>query len=120
LNFGHTIGHAIESATNYKSYLHGEAVSIGMVCAAKIALELELLDKMWVRRIEKILIRAGLPIKHNLEVDKITEKFVFDKKIQDSKIRFVLPNGRPGRTVIKDAVPEDIIKKVLEEQRETI
>ncbi len=120
LNFGHTIGHAIESATNYRVYLHGEAVSIGMVCAAKIALELELLDKMWVRRIEKILIRAGLPIKHSIDVDKIIEQLVFDKKVQDGKVRFVLPNGRPGRTVIKDDVPEDIIRKVLEGQKESI
>ncbi|MFH0947577.1 MAG: 3-dehydroquinate synthase [Elusimicrobiota bacterium] len=118
LNFGHTIGHAIESATNYKTYLHGEAVSIGMVCASKIAFELELLDKMWVRRIEEILVRSGLPIKHNLPVDKIIEKLFFDKKVLDGKVRFVLPDICPGRTVIKNDVPEDVIKKVLEEQKE--
>ena len=120
LNFGHTIGHAIESATNYKTYLHGEAVSIGMVCAAKISSELELLDEMWTRRIEKILMRAGLPVKHNLPVDKIIEKMSFDKKVLDGRVRFILPNGRPGRTVMKDDVPEEIIRKVLEEQKQTI
>jgi len=120
LNFGHTIGHAIEAVTNYKTYLHGEAVSIGMVSAAKIAFEIGLLDEMWMRRIEKILTRAGLPIKHSLSVNKIMENLIFDKKVADGKIRFVLPNGRPGRTIIKDDIPDEIIKKVLEEQREVI
>ncbi|MEW6556571.1 MAG: 3-dehydroquinate synthase [Elusimicrobiota bacterium] len=117
LNFGHTIGHAIESATNYKTYLHGEAVAIGMVCATKIALELKLFDEMWARRVERILIRTGLPVKHSLEVEKVIEKLSFDKKVQDGKVRFVLPNGRPGKTIIKDDVPIDIIKKVLTEQK---
>ncbi|MBN1383663.1 MAG: 3-dehydroquinate synthase [Elusimicrobia bacterium] len=118
LNFGHTIGHAIESATNYKTYLHGEAISIGMVCAAKISKELNLLNDMWVRRIEKILVRSGLPVKHNLKVDKIIKNLIFDKKVLDGKVRFVLTNGRPGRTVIRDDVPEEVIKKVLEGQKE--
>lgn len=120
LNFGHTIGHAIESATNYKTYLHGEAISIGMVCAAKISKELDLLNEMWTRRIEKILTRAGLPTKHSLDIDKIVKKLAFDKKVSEGKVRFVLTNGRPGRTVIKDDVPEEIIKKVLEMQKQNI
>ncbi|MDD5687932.1 MAG: 3-dehydroquinate synthase [Elusimicrobia bacterium] len=117
LNFGHTIGHAIEAATNYQEYLHGEAVSIGMVCAAKIAKEISLLNDMWTHRIEKILTRAGLPVTHSLNTDKIIEKLIYDKKVLDKKVRFVLPDGRPGRTVLKDDIPDEIIKKVLEEQK---
>ncbi|MFH1540394.1 MAG: 3-dehydroquinate synthase [Elusimicrobiota bacterium] len=117
LNFGHTIGHAIESATNYKTYLHGEAISIGMVCASKIALELGLFSKTLVDRVEKILVESGLPIKHNLQVNKIIEKMAFDKKILKNKIRFVLSNGCLGKIVIKNDVPDEVIRKVLEEQK---
>jgi 3-dehydroquinate synthase len=118
LNFGHTIGHAIEAACNYKTYLHGEAVSIGMVCATRIAREMKLLNEMWAHRIDRLLVRAGLPTKHNLDIDKIVEKLIYDKKVEDGKIRFVLPNGRPGRTVIKDNVSEELIRKVLKDQKE--
>ncbi|HAM38810.1 MAG: 3-dehydroquinate synthase [Elusimicrobia bacterium RIFOXYC2_FULL_34_12] len=117
LNYGHTIGHAIEAATNYKTYLHGEAVSIGMVCIAKIAKELKLLNSMWTHRIERILTRAELPITHKVSTNKIIEKLIFDKKVLNGKVRFVLTDGRPGRTVIKDDVPEALIRKVLEEQK---
>jgi len=61
LNFGHTFGHAIEAATDYRRYLHGEAVALGMVMAADFSRELGLIDATAKQRIDGLLKRAGLP-----------------------------------------------------------
>ena len=112
LNFGHTIGHAVESASKY-AYRHGEAVSIGMVCANDISVRLGLMGKSVGARIENVLIRIGLPVRiknHNL--DKIMQFLRKDKKSVNGRNRFVLATGI-GRTKIVQNVPERIIRDVV-------
>lgn len=112
LNFGHTIGHAIESASKY-SYRHGESVSLGMVCANDIAVKLGLLDKNVSARIESVLIKAGLPVRiKNHNIDDIMTFFWRDKKFVNGKNRFILV-PRIGKTKIVEDIPVRIIKDVI-------
>ena len=115
LNYGHTVGHALESMTRYRAYNHGEAVSIGMVAAAKIAEITGLLEKPAVTRIKDLLDRIGLPIEiEKLSADKIVKALSIDKKVRGGRIQFVLPD-KLGHVQIKDDVPEEIVSQVLRE-----
>lgn len=115
LNFGHTVGHAIEAVTAYKKYLHGEAISIGMACAARIALKLGMLDKETLFRIENLLCRAGLPVKaEKLNEDQVIKHLSLDKKVKSGKLHFVMPH-EIGRVTISEEVPESLIRNVLKE-----
>jgi len=108
LNFGHTVGHAIETLTKYKAYNHGEAVSIGMVAAAQIA-------QKAVDRITNLLESLGLPTGvDNIPVERVIKAMAIDKKVRGGKLRFVLPE-KIGKVVIKDDVPLKTIKQVLRE-----
>jgi 3-dehydroquinate synthase len=112
LNFGHTIGHAIESIMNFKM-LHGECVSLGMVGALKIAQSLEMLDKSVVENVERLLERVGLPIRfEGIDVDKVYNQMFYDKKVQDNKLMFVLPR-KIGEVVLINVEDEDIIKQAI-------
>lgn len=114
LNYGHTIGHAIESASGYsKNYTHGKAVSIGMVAANTIALELGLITEAQCLRIKSLLIKAGLPVSaKGLNPSKIYAAHLYDKKFQRGKNRFVLPL-RIGKVKICEGIPEAIIKRAI-------
>ncbi|MGR3317513.1 MAG: 3-dehydroquinate synthase [Candidatus Anammoxibacter sp.] len=113
LNYGHTIGHAIESLTGYRQYRHGEAVGIGMVCAGKIAKEMGLVDDSTINRQMCLLEQMGLSITvPDIDTTQIVEKLYQDKKTIAGRLRFVLP-VQIGEVVISDKVPEDIIYKVL-------
>ena len=93
LNYGHTIGHAIENAAGYSSkYGHGEAVAIGMVCAARISSLLGLIGKSDMIRIESLIKKCGLPVKvSGLKASAIYGPLLRDKKFVRGKNRFVLP-----------------------------
>ena len=94
LNYGHTIGHAIESMTNYSLYLHGEAVSIGMMAAAHISVAKNLLSNDDLMRQETLLKTFNLPTQHqNLSIDKIKNRILSDKKVNRGKINWVLLKG---------------------------
>ena len=114
LNFGHTLGHALEALTDYKKYKHGEAVAIGMVGACRIAEKMGMLKKETRDRIERLIEKAGLPgrIGTELSVDSIVQVLSLDKKVRAGKVRFVLPE-RIGRVVVRDDVPEDIVRDVI-------
>lgn len=101
LNFGHTFAHAIESATHYKTYLHGEAVAIGMVMAAELSQQQNLLTAIDVKRLKDLLVSAKLPITLHTTIDPtILENLMgYDKKNRFGKKRFVLLDGI-GRAVI--------------------
>jgi len=118
LNFGHTIGHAIEAVTEYRKYMHGEAVSLGIVCAARISNKLGLLDGKIVESIENLLIDAGLPVRHSLNTDKVIERLIYDKKVKDGNVRFVLLNGGIGKTIMVGTVSSDLIKDILLEVKQ--
>ncbi|MEM7593682.1 MAG: 3-dehydroquinate synthase [Cyanobacteria bacterium P01_A01_bin.83] len=114
LNYGHTIGHAVESLTNYKQFVHGEAVAIGMVAAGKIALEMGLWTREEAIRQDALIAKAGLPtaIPSELTTEAILETIKSDKKVKAGKVRFILPTEL-GKVTISDRVTPDIITKAL-------
>ncbi len=116
LNFGHTIGHAIEAAACFtKEYSHGEAVSIGMNCASSISYKLGLLKLSDKKRIENLLLRVGLPVSClNLQIRDIMEAQSHDKKFIYGKNRFVLPK-KIGSVVIKEDIPIKLIESILKD-----
>ncbi|MFC1645609.1 3-dehydroquinate synthase [Candidatus Omnitrophota bacterium] len=113
LNFGHTIGHALESAAGYSSYSHGEAISIGMVCAAEIARKLRLIRENELSKIMNLIKLYGLPTRiKGVTLNKIMDSLSRDKKFIKAKNRFVLPLTI-GRVIVKKNIPEAIIKEAI-------
>lgn len=115
LNFGHTIGHAIEAAGRFTAYTHGEAVAMGMLAAAKISFGLGILEEKNVLvRIKKLAENTGLPIKvKGLRVRDIMAALKFDKKFIHNKNRFVLLD-KIGKARVKENIPWEIIRKEIE------
>jgi 3-dehydroquinate synthase len=93
LNFGHTIGHAIETATGYTKYLHGEAVAIGMHVEARLSHALGFLDEGSVGRIKSLLDSCGLPsgMPDGIDFQNLLEAMQLDKKTVSGEMRFILP-----------------------------
>ena len=114
LNYGHTIGHAVESLTHYKQFVHGEAVAIGMVAAGKIALEMGLWTQEEAARQDALIAKAGLPtdIPSKIDIDDILETIKSDKKVKAGKVRFILPTAI-GKVTITDKVTPEIITEAL-------
>ncbi len=114
LNFGHTIGHAIESVYNFK-LLHGECVSIGMVGAFRIAQHLGMIDNMARLKVINILKKINLPYYlEGLNVEKVFHQMFFDKKIYNNILTFVLP-VKLGQVVKYRVEDAELVKKVLNE-----
>lgn len=91
LNLGHTFGHAIESATNYSTWLHGEAVAAGMLLATDMSARLGWVNAADVGRVERILAAFGLPVDvSSLAADTLADKMKIDKKVAAGRIRLVL------------------------------
>ena len=112
LNYGHTIGHAIESISDFK-VRHGEAVAIGMLAAARISNKMDMLDQSEVVRLESVLARAGLPTRiARLRLKRLVQAIKHDKKISRGKIRFVLPKSI-GDVFFTDEVSPSLIERVL-------
>lgn len=112
LNYGHTVGHAIESVSDFKVE-HGEAVTIGMLAAARISNKQGILDNNELSRLKSVIKRAGLPTQMpNLELKKIIQAIEHDKKILRGKIRFVLPKSI-GSVFITDEVSLSLVEEVL-------
>ena len=113
LNYGHTIGHAIEAITGYEQYLHGEAISIGMTAAAFISNRMGLLSKTEVERQQIALENFGLPTSiENLDLNRIKEVLSVDKKTTNGKIRWVLLD-RIGHAVTHSEVPSSVLDESL-------
>ncbi|MDN3510147.1 MAG: 3-dehydroquinate synthase [Candidatus Jettenia sp.] len=112
LNYGHTIGHAIEALTHYKKYRHGEAVAIGMLYAARIAVEMGLTGDTVFERQLSLVKRLGLPLSTGLKPKDIIKTLYLDKKAMSGKLRFILPT-RIGEVIISDQVTEEILSHVL-------
>ncbi|HEU6449174.1 MAG TPA: 3-dehydroquinate synthase [Verrucomicrobiae bacterium] len=116
LNFGHTIGHAIENSIGYGKYLHGEAISIGQVAAAKLSREILGLPQYDVDRIEGLFQRAGLPTRIKLNSsrrEKLFSAMMLDKKVCAGEIKFVLAR-KIGEVEFGQKVPASLIEQVLE------
>jgi 3-dehydroquinate synthase len=115
LNFGHTIGHAIENISGYGKFLHGEAISIGQVAAAKLSARVLGLPMRDVERITRLFERAGLPIRVKLATSRRQKLFAamrLDKKVSGGEIKFVLAK-RMGKVVWGLKVPSETIEAVL-------
>ncbi|MCD6139157.1 MAG: 3-dehydroquinate synthase [Deltaproteobacteria bacterium] len=118
LNFGHTLGHALEAASDYR-LSHGEGVAIGMVGAAGISHKLDYLDQASYKRILNLIRQYGLPtqVPGDLETKKIVGFLASDKKVMDSKLHYVLVK-KIGAPFVTDAVGVDVITDVIEELRQ--
>ena len=113
LNYGHTVGHALEAVTGYSRYLHGEAVSIGMMAAAGIALRLGMIAPELAARQRAILESYGLPVNATgVTADQIVAATRSDKKSRGGAIRWVLLEG-PGRATTRRDVPETVVRESL-------
>ncbi len=114
LNYGHTIGHAIETATGYTRYLHGEAVAVGMCLEAEISNKLRFMDYAEVNRIKSLVELYGLPSKIPQDIDKnnILSSMELDKKAVAGELKFILPE-RIGKVRIHKGISESIIREIL-------
>lgn len=112
LNYGHTVGHAIEAAGGYKAYTHGQAVVIGMVIAARIAYKMGICGKNTVNQQIQVLNSFNLikPLK-KVKIDSIIKRMFSDKKALNGKIRFILTN-KIGRVKLVESIQ---IKRIKEE-----
>jgi 3-dehydroquinate synthase len=112
LNYGHTIGHAIETVSDFK-LKHGEAVAVGMLAAGKISNKLGMLSTRELSRIESIIKKAGLPASApEFGVDQLVDAMRHDKKVLAGKIRFVLL-ASIGKATVIDEVSLSLVEEVL-------
>ncbi len=115
LNYGHTVGHALEAATGYSSLLHGEAVSIGMVAAGKIGLRMGLLDSEALDRYTNVLEQFGLPTSiSDVDHNKVLDAMSLDKKSASGQISWVLLNAI-GDAMTSREVPGELVVSVVKE-----
>ncbi|MEM9949289.1 MAG: 3-dehydroquinate synthase, partial [Cyanobacteria bacterium P01_D01_bin.36] len=116
LNYGHTVGHAVESLTGYSVINHGEAVAIGMVAAAKIAeaMDASAWDAALTQRQQVLLEKTQLPteLPADISIEDILVALRSDKKVKEGKVRFVLPK-KLGGAFVTDQVSDEIARRVL-------
>jgi 3-dehydroquinate synthase len=115
LNFGHTIGHAIETVTDYKKYLHGEAIAIGMCLAAELAVKMKIFTKDSAERIKALVEEYELPstLPKDISVTEVMKALSVDKKAASGRLKFILPEAI-GKVRIEDDIDREMIKEVLE------
>ncbi len=116
LNFGHTVGHALEALTGYRVYRHGEAIAVGMAVASAIAAARGLLKEAERERLVCLLRRAGLPVSSPFKAEDVVRILPRDKKAHRGRPRFVLPLTL-GRVEVFDDVSDDEVVAALEECR---
>lgn len=115
LNYGHTVGHAIENASGYGKLLHGEAVAVGMMAAAGIARRLGMIDQEFVDRQRSVLQQYNLPVTlSGLTAEQMIAATKTDKKSRGGSIRWVLLEG-PGKAVTRNDVPDEVVLEAVEE-----
>jgi 3-dehydroquinate synthase len=113
LNFGHTFGHAIEAASGYGAWLHGEAVAVGMVMAAELSALQGLISKHDVGRVRALLERAGLPLAGPaLAPQQLMELMVLDKKAAKGRTRFVVLDAI-GRAALSADVDDAAVRQAI-------
>jgi 3-dehydroquinate synthase len=113
LNYGHTFGHAVEAEAGYGEFLHGEAVSIGMIVASRLAERLGRVDSDLTRRQRDLLVRFGLPVEMpDLDPDLLVAAMQRDKKVAHGRLRFILPT-RMGHVELVSDVPEQDVRAAM-------
>lgn len=119
LNYGHTIGHGLELAGHYKGYLHGEAVAVGMVLAARYAAQKGMCGAELETEVTALLQQFHLPTKANnkLSLQEVLDGMMLDKKVQDGQLVFILPEML-GRVKIVKGIPQEEIAVLLRDEFE--
>ena len=113
LNFGHTLGHAIESASAYRKFTHGQAIGHGMILATQIAKQLEKISAGEAEKIQNdISHMAPLPRLSNLRWQSICRHMLSDKKFIDNRLKFILPR-KIGKVEIVEDIPLGVIKTIV-------
>ncbi|HEY0602242.1 MAG TPA: 3-dehydroquinate synthase family protein, partial [Herpetosiphonaceae bacterium] len=119
LNYGHTIGHAIEIESGF-TLRHGEAIAIGMMAAGLLAVKLGIFNQAALDEQREVLQSFGLPTRIPATIDsqRVLRRIGSDKKVRSSRVRWVLPT-QIGATIVRDDVPQELVADVLEETRES-
>ena len=114
LNFGHTIGHGLEALVEYEGLLHGEAVSLGMVCAVELSVKRAGLAPAAAERLRELVVNSGLPARlgERYDLKPLRAVMKLDKKSRAGRLRFVLLS-RLGQAVLSDAVTDRDIEEVV-------
>jgi 3-dehydroquinate synthase len=108
LNFGHTVGHAIETAAGYQRMLHGEAIAIGMVVATMLSVKQGLCDRQDLDRLRTLLMRIGLPTKAAVNTKCLMKTIRYDKKVRNKMIYFVCTKGIGHVTLAALSDPKEL------------
>ena len=116
LNFGHTIGHAIEAETRYTQLLHGEAVAWGMIAATHIALSTGKVDNVTAGRITSSILGFGRLPGMKVQTNSVVKRLHADKKTRQGVVHFVLPR-EIGKVEIVSDVPAAVVRSAVEEIR---
>lgn len=120
LNYGHTLGHALEASSHYKRFTHGEAVSIGISFALTLAKRLELIERATLKEQSSLLERAGLPISvKGYSTDKMMDHIYKDKKREKGVLRFVLP-VKTGEVIVVPVEEDTLIEALTDFFKEEI
>ncbi|HLZ25279.1 MAG TPA: 3-dehydroquinate synthase [Ktedonobacterales bacterium] len=115
LNYGHTLGHAVEAVTGYGTWLHGEAVAVGMAAAARIGARVGITPASVVKRQDTLLERFGLPVRmDDISAPALLRAALWDKKVRGGKVRWVLPKALGSSAVFADVSEEDVRAVLLE------
>jgi len=110
LNYGHTFGHVVEALSGYGNFLHGEAVSIGMVAIGELALQLNYWKPQDLTRQNELLIKAGLPTDWpKLDKNKVIRSLQGDKKVKEGNIRFIMPHEIGKVEIVSNIKIESIV-----------
>lgn len=113
LNYGHTVGHALEAATEYGRFLHGEAIAVGMMAAARIGERLGVTPGQVAARQQRIIEGFGLPARApEIAVSRVLDAVALDKKVESKAVRWVLLED-VGRALIRGDVPPSLVEEVI-------
>ncbi|MBW7457308.1 3-dehydroquinate synthase, partial [Paenibacillus sepulcri] len=118
LNLGHTIGHALEAVAGYNELLHGEAISIGMVGSARLAVKLGAPEQV-LTVTKRVLTRVGLPVRlpEHLDTDRIMEAMSHDKKFLEGTMVFIVPTAI-GHVEINKSVSTALVREIVEQLKQ--
>jgi 3-dehydroquinate synthase len=116
LNFGHTVGHALEAETNYKRFLHGEAVAWGMIAAVNIGVSMRVTDAATARRINDLVLSYGPLPEADVNPKRVFKRLLSDKKSVGGVPHFVLATAI-GQTQVVSNVPRQVIIDAVKDVR---
>jgi 3-dehydroquinate synthase len=118
LNYGHTIGHAIESLTHYRTFKHGEGVALGMIAVSEIAVQIGLWSKDCAERQYRLIKKTGLPtqLPTSFNTEAVLDVLTTDKKVKAGQVRFIMPTAI-AKVEITDRVPTENILKALRQMQ---